>query len=75
MDVSKALNLAFEANKSIQSDEIGDGIEEAMDLPKQINLVGDSDDVQELLESHNQELIIDELIEMHEQEHGNEEQP
>ncbi|GFW72438.1 hypothetical protein TNCV_3796661 [Trichonephila clavipes] len=34
----------------------------------QINLEVDSDDVQELLEFHNQQLTIDELIEMHEQE-------
>ncbi|GFU63694.1 hypothetical protein TNCV_1509732 [Trichonephila clavipes] len=35
---------------------------------RQINLKVDSDDVQELLDSHNQELTIDELIEMHEQD-------
>ncbi|GFT98131.1 hypothetical protein TNCV_789501 [Trichonephila clavipes] len=34
---------------------------------KQINLEVDSDDVQEVLDSHNQELTMDELIEMHEQ--------
>ncbi|GFX21169.1 hypothetical protein TNCV_4367481 [Trichonephila clavipes] len=34
---------------------------------RQINLELDSDDVQELLDSHNQELTIDEVIEMHEQ--------
>ncbi|GFW37924.1 hypothetical protein TNCV_4631251 [Trichonephila clavipes] len=34
----------------------------------QINLEVDSDDAQELLDSHNQELTIDELIEIHEQE-------
>ncbi|GFU96018.1 hypothetical protein TNCV_4218681, partial [Trichonephila clavipes] len=33
----------------------------------------DSDDVQELPDSHNQELTMDELIDMHEQEQGIEE--
>ncbi|GFY27344.1 tigger transposable element-derived protein 1 [Trichonephila clavipes] len=33
----------------------------------------DSEDVQELLDSHNQEMTIDELIEMHEQGQNNEE--
>ncbi|GFX50988.1 integrase catalytic domain-containing protein [Trichonephila clavipes] len=48
--------------------EIGNVIEEVVDLPRQINLYVDSDDVQELLDSHNRELAIDELIEMYEQE-------
>ncbi|GFU75254.1 hypothetical protein TNCV_2056971 [Trichonephila clavipes] len=39
----------------------------------QINLEVDSDDVQEWLDSHNQELTVDELIEMHEQEQDIEE--
>ncbi|XP_023218164.1 uncharacterized protein LOC111620476 [Centruroides sculpturatus] len=47
-----------------EPDEIGDVIEEVVDLARQINLEVDSDDVQELLDSHNQELTIDELIEM-----------
>ncbi|GFX03012.1 hypothetical protein TNCV_3261581 [Trichonephila clavipes] len=42
-------------------------------LSRQINLEVDSDDVQELLDSHNQELTMDELIEMHEQEQDIEE--
>ncbi|GFY33944.1 hypothetical protein TNCV_4596521 [Trichonephila clavipes] len=46
----------------LQPDEIGNLIEEVVNLARQINLEGDSDDVQELL------LTIDELIEMHEQE-------
>ncbi|GFX08317.1 hypothetical protein TNCV_3268061 [Trichonephila clavipes] len=40
---------------------------------KQINLEAGSDDVQKLLSSHNQELTMDELIEMHEQEQDIEE--
>ncbi|GFW18690.1 hypothetical protein TNCV_1369441 [Trichonephila clavipes] len=46
--------------------EIGNWID-VVDLAKQINLEVDSDDVQELQDSHNQELIFDELIEMREQ--------
>ncbi|GFU59771.1 hypothetical protein TNCV_4467661 [Trichonephila clavipes] len=38
-----------------------------------IGISGYSDDVQELLDFHNQELTIDELIEMHEQEQDMEE--
>ncbi|GFS78413.1 hypothetical protein TNCV_3146781 [Trichonephila clavipes] len=37
-------------------------------LQRQINLEVDSHHVKELLKSHNQELTIDELIEMHEQD-------
>ncbi|GFW16859.1 hypothetical protein TNCV_2759871 [Trichonephila clavipes] len=40
-------------------------IEETVDFARQINLKVDSDDVQELLDCHNQERTIDELIEMH----------
>ncbi|GFV87986.1 hypothetical protein TNCV_3241361 [Trichonephila clavipes] len=35
-------------------------IEEVVNLSKQINLEVDSDDVQELLDTHNQELTMDE---------------
>ncbi|GFX85281.1 hypothetical protein TNCV_2675561 [Trichonephila clavipes] len=42
-------------------------IEEVVDLARQISLEVDSDEVQELLDSHNQKLTIDELIEMQEQ--------
>ncbi|GFY31433.1 hypothetical protein TNCV_4989921 [Trichonephila clavipes] len=42
--------------------------EEVVELAIQINLNADEDEVQEPLDSHNQELTIDELIEMHEQE-------
>ncbi|GFV96880.1 hypothetical protein TNCV_4350931 [Trichonephila clavipes] len=43
-------------------------IEEVVDLARQINLEVDSDDVQELLDSHNPGLTIDEFIEMGEQD-------
>ncbi|GFS86075.1 hypothetical protein TNCV_1583241 [Trichonephila clavipes] len=51
-------------------DEIGIVIEEIVDLAMQINLEVNSDDVQELLNSHNRELATDELIERHGQEQG-----
>ncbi|GFU16094.1 tigger transposable element-derived protein 1 [Trichonephila clavipes] len=54
-------------------DEIGNVIEEVVDFSGQINLEVDSNDIQELFESLNQELTINELIEMHEQEHEIEE--
>ncbi|GFS76216.1 transposable element Tcb2 transposase [Trichonephila clavipes] len=44
--------------------EIGNVIEEVVDLARQINLEVDSDEVQELPDSHNQELTIDALIEI-----------
>ncbi|GFT79281.1 uncharacterized protein TNCV_1684341 [Trichonephila clavipes] len=53
---------------STESDEIGNLIEEAVDLARQINSEEDSDDIQELLDSCNQELTTDELIQMQEQE-------
>ncbi|GFW13158.1 putative DD41D transposase [Trichonephila clavipes] len=43
-------------------------IGKVVDLARKISLKADSDDVQELLDSHNQELIMDKLIEMHEQD-------
>ncbi|GFU81903.1 hypothetical protein TNCV_2537121 [Trichonephila clavipes] len=43
-------------------------IEEVVDLSKQINLKVNSNGVKEVLDSHNQVLTMDELIEMHEQE-------
>ncbi|GFT92780.1 uncharacterized protein TNCV_739671 [Trichonephila clavipes] len=48
--------------------KIGNVIEEVVDLARQINLEVDSDDIQELLDSHNQKLTVDELIEMHKEE-------
>ncbi|GFW46365.1 hypothetical protein TNCV_4810531 [Trichonephila clavipes] len=50
-----------------EPDEIVNVVEEVY-LARQINLEVDSDEVQELLDSHIQELVIVELIEMHEQE-------
>ncbi|GFX19870.1 hypothetical protein TNCV_1434311 [Trichonephila clavipes] len=47
-----------------QPDEIGIVIVEVADFVKQINLEVDSDGGQELLDSHNQELTIDERVEM-----------
>ncbi|GFT33779.1 hypothetical protein TNCV_4382921 [Trichonephila clavipes] len=49
--------------------EIGSVIEEVVDLARQINLEMNSDNIQELLDSRNHRLTIDELIEMHEQEY------
>ncbi|GFX92255.1 tigger transposable element-derived protein 1 [Trichonephila clavipes] len=49
-------------------DKIGNFIEEDVVLARQINLEMESDDVEELLDSHNQGLTVDELTEMHEQE-------
>ncbi|GFX52445.1 hypothetical protein TNCV_4324621 [Trichonephila clavipes] len=50
-------------------DEIDNFIEKlSPHLDRQINLEVDSNNVQEMLDSHIQELIIDDLIEIHEQE-------
>ncbi|GFX69077.1 hypothetical protein TNCV_4945771 [Trichonephila clavipes] len=54
-------------------DEIGNLNEEVVDITRQINSEVESDDVQELLDSRNQELTMNELIEMHEQEQDIEE--
>ncbi|CAH4031933.1 unnamed protein product [Pieris brassicae] len=51
-----------------KADEICNVIKDVVDLGRQINLEVDSDDVQELLDSHNEELTIDELITMREHE-------
>ncbi|GFV80953.1 transposable element Tc3 transposase [Trichonephila clavipes] len=56
-----------------ESDVIRKVIEEVVDLARQINLEVDSDNVRELLHSHNQDSAMDELIEMHEQEQDFEE--
>ncbi|GFX96097.1 hypothetical protein TNCV_2289871 [Trichonephila clavipes] len=56
-----------------EPDEIGYGVEEVDYLTRQVHLEADSDGVQELFDSHNQELTIDELIKMHEQEQDIEE--
>ncbi|GFT19464.1 hypothetical protein TNCV_2533691 [Trichonephila clavipes] len=48
--------IVIQNNESVlEPDETGHVIEEAGDLGRQINLEVDSDDVQELLDSHNQE--------------------
>ncbi|GFU62687.1 hypothetical protein TNCV_1518781 [Trichonephila clavipes] len=46
--------------------EIGNGIEEVVDLAKKINLGVDSDNIQKQMDCHKKEFTIDELIEMHE---------
>ncbi|GFU51258.1 hypothetical protein TNCV_2755431 [Trichonephila clavipes] len=51
-----------------ETDEIGNLMEEVVYLARQIHLEVDQDDVQRLLDSHNQDLAMDELIEMYEQE-------
>ncbi|GFT88444.1 hypothetical protein TNCV_262451 [Trichonephila clavipes] len=50
-----------------EPNEIGNLIEEVVDLARQINLEVDIDDVKELL---NQELAIDGVIKMHQQDHN-----
>ncbi|GFW71235.1 hypothetical protein TNCV_536531 [Trichonephila clavipes] len=47
-------------------EEIGNLIERVVDFARQINSGVDSDNVQELLDSHYQKLAIDELIDIHE---------
>ncbi|GFX08912.1 hypothetical protein TNCV_2966231 [Trichonephila clavipes] len=49
-----------------EPDGIGNLIEEVADLARQINLEVDSDEAQELMDSHSQEQTMD-LIEIHEQ--------
>ncbi|GFS58666.1 transposable element Tc3 transposase [Trichonephila clavipes] len=51
-----------------EPDEIGNGIEEVVDISRNINLEVHSDDVQKLLDSHKQELAINKLIEINELE-------
>ncbi|GFW84346.1 hypothetical protein TNCV_1132151 [Trichonephila clavipes] len=60
--------ITHRQNQCQTFDEIGNLIEEVVDLDREINVEGDRDDIQELLDSHYQALTIDELIEMHEQE-------
>ncbi|GFU19325.1 uncharacterized protein TNCV_3032471 [Trichonephila clavipes] len=64
--------LFFSSQTRVQSvpgpDEIGNVVEKVVDLIRHINLEVDSDEIKELLVSHNSELIVDELIEMHEQD-------
>ncbi|GFY32703.1 hypothetical protein TNCV_4638091 [Trichonephila clavipes] len=60
-------------SSSTEFDDIGNLFEEVVNFAKQINLEVDSDDIQQLLDSHNKELTMDELIEMHEQAQDSEE--
>ncbi|GFU17115.1 hypothetical protein TNCV_1853731 [Trichonephila clavipes] len=48
-----------------EPDEIGNVIQGVVYLAKQINLEVDINDVQKLLDFHNRELTMDELIEIH----------
>ncbi|GFX17348.1 hypothetical protein TNCV_3553521 [Trichonephila clavipes] len=70
---SVTIDLLKDTGRMVELSEICSVIEVAVDLEKHINLEVDSDDGQELLDSHNQELIIDGLIEMHKQEQDTEE--
>ncbi|GFX68528.1 hypothetical protein TNCV_2432351 [Trichonephila clavipes] len=71
---SNLVNLSFffiaetQAESVPEPDEISNLTEEVVDIARQINLEVDIDDVQELLDSHYQELTIDEPIEMQEQD-------
>ncbi|GFT87025.1 hypothetical protein TNCV_1258091 [Trichonephila clavipes] len=57
-------SAAVERLKSVsENDEFCYVIEEVTDLVRQINSEEDSDEVQELLDSQNQELTMNELIE------------
>ncbi|GFX50725.1 hypothetical protein TNCV_2723111 [Trichonephila clavipes] len=58
--------IKTQAESLSEPTEIGFVIEDVVDLARQINSEMDSDDVQELLDSYNQGLTVDELIEMHE---------
>ncbi|GFX29218.1 hypothetical protein TNCV_3217521 [Trichonephila clavipes] len=66
----KLLTLAWcgdlKKESRFRPDEIGNLIEEVVDLARQINSDVESDDVQEVLDSPNPGLTIDELIGMHE---------
>ncbi|GFW98712.1 tigger transposable element-derived protein 1 [Trichonephila clavipes] len=48
--------------------KIDNFIEDVVNLARHINLEGDSDDIHDFLDTHNQKLTLDEFIEMHEQE-------
>ncbi|GFT31134.1 hypothetical protein TNCV_3645321 [Trichonephila clavipes] len=60
--IFKSRRFVFCLKTKKKGKEIGYVIEEVVNLPRQINLEVDSDDIQELLDSHNQELTIVELI-------------
>ncbi|GFX98007.1 transposable element Tcb2 transposase [Trichonephila clavipes] len=71
--VSVSNHYTHWAESVSKPDEIRYVTEELVNLAMHINLEVDSDDIQELLDFHNQELTIDELIEMQEQEQDIEE--
>ncbi|GFX60606.1 uncharacterized protein TNCV_3061791 [Trichonephila clavipes] len=62
------------SKKYIKIGEIAYAIEIFIELARQINLKVNSDDIPELLNFHNHELTIDELIEMHKQKQDIEEE-
>ncbi|GFW57976.1 hypothetical protein TNCV_2741221 [Trichonephila clavipes] len=63
-----SINLLFKNYKTRLPVENGNVIEKAVDLVRQMNLELVSDDVQELLDCHNQEQTIDEFTDMHQQD-------
>ncbi|GFV71091.1 transposase [Trichonephila clavipes] len=63
----------WNSGEMAELNEIGNVVEEVVDLARQINVEVDSNDVQERMHYHNQELTIDELMKMHEQEQDIEE--
>ncbi|GFW20138.1 hypothetical protein TNCV_2320791 [Trichonephila clavipes] len=56
----------LETESWLEPDEIGNEIEEVVNLARQIIIEVDNDDDQELLDSHNQVLAVNEPIEIHE---------
>lgn len=56
-----------ETETTPETDHVAHVIEEVVNLARQLDLEVNGDDVNELLDSHSQELTIDELIEMREQ--------
>ncbi|GFX76470.1 hypothetical protein TNCV_2130211 [Trichonephila clavipes] len=65
--VSKSHRFFFCLSKQKKS-EIRNAVKDDVDLAIKIFFEMDSEDVRKLLDSHNQELTIDELIEMRKQE-------
>ncbi|GFY01607.1 hypothetical protein TNCV_2607911 [Trichonephila clavipes] len=66
--IFKSYRFVFFSSPIIQPDDIRNGIEEVVDLARQINLEVDGNDVRELLDSHHQERTMDELVEVQKQE-------
>ncbi|GFX16765.1 hypothetical protein TNCV_4187401 [Trichonephila clavipes] len=62
--VTTARDLELETDSAQEPDEIDDClmIDEVVDISRKINLEVESDDVRELLGTHNQELTIYELL-------------